>query len=232
MQLSKESSHFLVNNSAAWDSTARPSLAQGTDALGDRPVGPPGWCLSSQVFLSMVCARLPVAGRGTAHAGKASPASPPPHPYLLPRVPLRPPPVLCRREVAAQRGGWSRSRVPGVHGPCSPAGRSRWIVPRSISPAVGESILKGGGETWVQGASGCGIAGVGTLLSERVEVRSLSRSRACADCCRGLSMERPERVSGWGVSATTGLVLHLGSWALASGTLQSRVCKVLRRWRT
>lgn len=39
-------------------------------------------------------------------------------------------------------------------------------------------------------------------------------------------MERTERVSGWGVSATIGLALHLGSWALASGVLQSRVSKI------
>jgi hypothetical protein len=76
----------------------------------------------------------------------------PRHPF--PRIPTPSPASPCahRPHCAVARlqlleVGGRDPWAPGVHGPRSPAGRSEWIDPRSNSRAMGESILKEGGET-------------------------------------------------------------------------------------
>lgn len=150
---------------------------------------------------------------------KASPAAPSPASLPPSPRPLRPPPGRCRREAAAPRGGWSRSRGPGC---------ARVPLPRGTLE-MGRSAFKfaGSGRIHVPSrGSSMGPGGLGWWdrwdpdAAPRAQRRCPLRAGRGVPpiCCRACRWNVP-RGCRWGVSATTGLVLHLGSWALAPGTL-------------
>lgn len=195
-------------------------------ALCDYVFGGPVSGLSNQLVLSMVCARFPVAGRGAAHAGKASPASPhppcprppPPHP------PARPPPA-----PGASRGCSLRRWVVAVpvpqegSGPAPPRDAPDGPV-RARIHGSGRIHFRGRGEPWVWGRGAVGALGGKLCALSWVGARASCRLRQALGFRCSLPwrpVELPERVSGWRVSATPGPVLQPGL-GLAPRALESR----------
>lgn len=194
----------------------------------------------------MVGARLPVAGRGTAHAGKSFPGVP------LPRVPTSSPasPAPTARAVPS-RGCSSKRWVVAISGsrvctgPAPPRDARDGSFRVQIRRQWANPCSKEGEQHGSRGPRGGGIAGIRTLPPERSGgalsglVAGFRRLLPC------LSVERPERVSvGCERHERPGSaprVLGLGPGnavrSLGSGeleTIQSRhsspwVCRV--RWR-